>query len=66
MRPLKLIVPVISLAALAFFFPTSAQQDLPFVSEARFQEWLDNLNNWGRWGAGDEIGTLNLITPQKR
>ena len=51
MRPLKLIVPVISLAALAFFFPTSAQQDLPFVSEAQFQEWLDNLNNWGRWGA---------------
>ena len=66
MRPLKLIVPVISLAALAFYFPTSAQQDLPFVSEAQFQEWLDNLNNWGRWGAGDEIGTLNLITPQKR
>ena len=21
------------------------------------------VNNWGRWGADDEIGTLNLITP---
>ena len=20
------------------------------------------VNNWGRWGAADEIGTLNLIT----
>ena len=24
------------------------------------------LSNWGRWGEDDEIGTLNLVTPQKR
>lgn len=24
------------------------------------------LSNWGRWGADDQLGTLNLITPQKR
>lgn len=24
------------------------------------------LNNWGRWGDDDEIGTLNFVTPQKR
>ena len=24
------------------------------------------LSNWGRWGADDQKGTLNLITPQKR
>ena len=23
------------------------------------------LRNWGRWGADDEIGTLNFITPEK-
>ena len=23
------------------------------------------LRNWGRWGADDQIGTLNLITPEK-
>ena len=23
------------------------------------------LSNWGRWGADDEIGTLNLVTPEK-
>ena len=27
--------------------------------DAMFQE----LNNWGRWGADDELGTMNLITP---
>ena len=22
--------------------------------------------NWGRWGAGDQVGAINLITPQKQ
>jgi kynurenine formamidase len=25
--------------------------------------WMDSLSNWGRWGADDQRGTLNLITP---
>ena len=28
--------------------------------------WMTSLSNWGRWGADDELGTLNLITPEKR
>jgi len=28
--------------------------------------WFQTLSNWGRWGAEDERGTLNLITPAKR
>lgn len=28
--------------------------------------WFDTLSNWGRWGADDELGTLNLITPEVR
>ena len=24
----------------------------------------DTLSNWGRWGAEDQLGTLNLITPE--
>ena len=24
------------------------------------------LSNWGRWGADDEVGTMNFVTPQKR
>ncbi|MEU8569064.1 cyclase family protein [Streptomyces pathocidini] len=27
-----------------------------------FHEIAQRVNNWGRWGAQDEIGTLNLIT----
>ena len=28
--------------------------------------WMTALSNWGRWGPEDELGTLNLITPEKR
>ncbi|MFD7234182.1 cyclase family protein [Streptomyces syringium] len=33
---------------------------MPLPSE--FHEIAKRVNNWGRWGAADEIGTLNLIT----
>ncbi len=36
------------------------------VSRAQFDQWMQDISNWGRWGAEDEKGTLNLITPQKR
>jgi kynurenine formamidase len=35
-------------------------------TESQIMQWFDTLNNWGRWGAEDERGTLNLITPAKR
>src|SRR5439155_26627461 len=28
--------------------------------------YFDSLSNWGRWGADDELGTLNLVTPEQR
>lgn len=31
---------------------------------AEFHEMAKRVNNWGRWGADDEIGTLNLITAE--
>ena len=31
---------------------------------AEFHEIAKRVNNWGRWGADDEIGTLNLITDE--
>jgi kynurenine formamidase len=27
---------------------------------------MNSLSNWGRWGDGDELGAVNLITPEKR
>jgi kynurenine formamidase len=46
--------------------PAGAQEALPFVSEAQYERWQVELSNWGRWGPDDEMGALNLITPDKR
>ncbi len=31
-----------------------------------FHVIFEQVKNWGRWGADDQHGTLNLITPEKR
>lgn len=28
-------------------------------------EWMQTLSNWGRWGEDDQLGTLNLLSPEK-
>lgn len=33
------------------------------ITPAEFDKLFDTLKNWGRWGADDELGTLNFITP---
>ena len=38
----------------------------PLVTQEQFERWQTELNNWGRWGKNDELGTLNLVTPAKR
>ena len=36
----------------------------PSVEEHR--AWRERFRNWGRWGEDDQLGTLNLITPEVR
>ncbi len=36
------------------------------VTKAQADRWMTELSNWGRWGKDDQLGSLNLITPQKR
>ena len=43
-----------------------AQGAPPIVTKEQFETWLQEISNWGRWGKEDELGTLNLITPEKR
>ncbi len=37
---------------------------LPKITMKDITNAAERLSNWGRWGANDEIGTLNNITPQ--
>jgi kynurenine formamidase len=34
------------------------------ISIAEFEAMFESVKNWGRWGADDERGTLNYITPE--
>lgn len=34
--------------------------------EQTVRGYFDALSNWGRWGDDDELGTMNLVTPEKR
>lgn len=43
---------------------TARRDDIP--DEAVVRSWFDQLSNWGRWGADDERGTLNHLTPDRR
>src|SRR5436190_21344182 len=36
---------------------------MPAMSEETLRKIVTQVRNWGRWGADDEIGTLNFITP---
>lgn len=45
---------------------SSAETPRPEVTKAQVQRWMTELSNWGRWGKDDQLGTLNLITAEKR
>ena len=37
----------------------------PAPTKQEYRDFLTNRSNWGRWGADDERGTLNLISPER-
>jgi kynurenine formamidase len=44
--------------------PGPTSKAIPTQAEAA--EWYARRRNWGRWGRDDQMGAVNLITPQKR
>jgi kynurenine formamidase len=58
------------LAALAPAAPTSTAEPptqlVKKLTRAEFDGLMTTLSNWGRWGKDDQLGALNLITPEKR
>jgi len=38
----------------------------PLPTRADVESYLKDRRNWGRWGADDQVGAVNLITPEKR
>jgi kynurenine formamidase len=34
-------------------------------TQEQLLSWMQELSNWGRWGEDDQLGTLNLLSPEK-
>ncbi|MCB9384402.1 MAG: cyclase family protein [Bryobacterales bacterium] len=63
---MRAIVPAAAFAVILILSCGPAASTRETVTQATVERWMEQLSNWGRWGAGDQIGTVNLITPQKR
>ncbi len=62
MRSLVVITLIASLAT-----PLSwAVEPASAMSRAEYEQLMQDISNWGRWGKDDELGTLNLIDRKKR
>jgi kynurenine formamidase len=70
LRSAHAVTPALLLLGLSLA-PVYAQSQLAStqtvkVSDAEIETMLNEVSNWGRWGQDDQLGTLNLITPEKR
>ena len=46
--------------------PPGQASDRRPPTQAEVDAWYTERRNWGRWGADDQVGAINLITPEKR
>ena len=56
---------LVAFAVLFFCNAACAQSPRPMTVQD-VDRLVEELSNWGRWGKEDQLGTLNLITPEKR
>lgn len=57
---------LVLIAGLASGFTLSAQAPRSPVNAEEFDQLFQKVKNWGRWGAEDQLGSVNLITAAKR
>ena len=65
MRAITAIVCALSATAYGASSFTQPETREP-TSIAQFDQWMEELSNWGRWGPDDELGAANLMTDAKR
>jgi hypothetical protein len=43
----------------------SPEVEVPFEGDDVIDDYIAKYSNWGRWGADDELGTLNHVGPEQ-
>lgn len=64
--PSKIVLSAMGLVLAILPIQHAAAQGPRPMSRAEFDKLYEEVSNWGRWGEQDQLGTLNLITPQSR
>jgi len=60
------VIRLVSLITTCLICMHGVAQSNQTVTAEMVESWMSELSNWGRWGADDQLGALNLITPEKR
>jgi kynurenine formamidase len=69
MSPMIKAAAALAVAALIVIGPSPAAQSptpRPPANAEQFDQLFNQVKNWGRWGADDQLGSVNLITEAKR
>lgn len=64
MKSLHLITSLVAILFVSTFYLQAQSEDQ--LTQSDILAMVEELSNWGRWGADDQLGAINLITPQKR
>jgi kynurenine formamidase len=65
-RLLSAVIAVVLIAGVSSYDVWGQNARPAIATQEDFQRAMKELSNWGRWGAQDELGAANLITPAKR
>ena len=65
-QTLLLIVLASVVAATINVSKSAKAQSESKLTKTDIDRWMTELSNWGRWGKDDQLGAMNLITPDKR
>src|SRR5712691_9424736 len=61
------VAAIVAVGGVSLQYAQSQSTARPAIAtEEDFRRAMKELSNWGRWGADDELGAANLITPAKR
>jgi len=61
------VAAIVAVGGVSLRYAQSQSTARPAIAtEEDFRRAMKELSNWGRWGADDELGAANLITPAKR
>ena len=64
--PKQFILAGLSLLLATGWLPTLAEDSAPPLKKTDIDRLMKDLSNWQRWGKDDQLGAVNLITPEKR